>query len=319
MGSKAALLIGINYTSVPEATLGGCIDDVIGMKNMLVQHMGYREHDVVVLRDDDPLAMPTRANMTAALHKLMSSSSKCREIWFHYSGHGAQVQDPKAPTVYDSILVPIDYETCGFITDNELCAIFQYAKCPTFAVIDCCHSGNVCELQYTTEYISPGKFRTMKTNRPTMVNQNIVVFSGCKESQTAVDYFDQDDQQREGVFSDTFIDSFAALNYTCTIQDLFQHICTTLTAGGFTQTPVVSSSGTPLSWTFGQPQIPNIAQNFGLTQQMTAQQQKPQVVAPAPVPAVTHVKAEPVVIPFPLRSVPQTTRKRVQSRFSMLL
>lgn len=323
MGTKAALLVGINYTSVPEATLGGCIDDVVGMKTMLVQHMGYRDQDVVVLRDDDPQAMPTRANMTAALRQLMASSSKCSEIWFHYSGHGAQIQDPKSPTIYDSILVPVDYETSGFITDNELFAIFQYAKCPTFAVVDCCHSGNVCELPYVTEYVSPGKFRTVKTNRPTMVNPNVVVFSGCKENQTAGDFFDQDDQQREGVFSDTFLDSLAALNYTCSLQDLFQRICITLTAGGFTQTPVVSSSSTPLTWKFGINQMPGIAQQLGLTQQIDVlfqQQKQKQTTAPPPPPPLVaiHLLTEPVVPPLPIRIAPSRTRRpNVQARFSM--
>ena len=249
--SKAALLIGINYVTVPEATLGGCIDDVVNMKNLLVQHMGYAEENIVTLRDDVLDALPTRANIVAALQQIMTRSATCSEIWIHYSGHGTQLQDPRAVVTFDSVLVPLDYESSGFISDHELYAMFQYAKCPTFAIMDCCHSGNICELQYTTEYISPGVFRSLKTGRPPIVNQQIVVFSGCKESQTAEDVFDQGDKQREGLFTDTFLHTLADMNHTCSILDLYQRICMTLADGGHTQTPLLSSSGTPLSWQFG--------------------------------------------------------------------
>ena len=90
---KCALLVGINYTSVPGVTLSGCIDDVVNMKTAIVSKFGYNPANVVVLRDDvmtDVAHLPTKANILACLRSLISKSNQCTEIWVHYSGHGSQ-------------------------------------------------------------------------------------------------------------------------------------------------------------------------------------------------------------------------------------
>ena len=247
---KRALLIGINYTDVSGVSLRGCIDDIDGMKNTLVAHYGYDPANILMLRDDLKDYMPTRDNMMKALYQLMSASGKCSEIFIHYSGHGSQIQDPSSNDAYDSVIVPVDYQTNGLIADHELFTALQYSKCPTMVVMDCCHSGNVCELQYTTEYLYNDLFSTPKNKRPPMNNPNIVVFSGCKESQTAADIYDTDDRDYEGAFTDALLDALKLFQYSVSIKPLYQQVCRALEKGGFKQKPLVSSSSGNLSWVF---------------------------------------------------------------------
>jgi hypothetical protein len=248
--SKCALLIGINYTDVSGISLRGCIDDIVGMKTMLVSQYGFDPANILMLRDDMADHMPTRDNMMKAIYRLMSISSQCSEIWIHYSGHGSQIQDPSSKDAYDSVIVPVDYQTKGLIVDNELCTALQYSKCPTMVLMDCCHSGNVCELQYTTEYLDNNKFSTLKNKRPLMNNPNIVVFSGCKENQTAADMFDYDDRDYEGAFTDAFLDALKLYQYNVSIKPLYQRVCRALVEGGFAQKPMISSSSADLTWKF---------------------------------------------------------------------
>jgi metacaspase-1 len=80
---KLGLLIGINYTSVPECTLQGCINDINNMKQVLISQYGYDPSNICMLRDDDKTKMPTRAAMLAELSKIViaSKSTLCTEVW----------------------------------------------------------------------------------------------------------------------------------------------------------------------------------------------------------------------------------------------
>ena len=90
---KKALLIGINYKSIPSISLNGCIDDTINMRNMLIDAYGYDNSNIVMLRDDNPnlFIPPTKNNIMQQLQRLALQSSNLEEIWIHYSGHGSQI------------------------------------------------------------------------------------------------------------------------------------------------------------------------------------------------------------------------------------
>jgi hypothetical protein len=83
------------YSAPPPAKLNGCIEDIKNTSEILVDKYGYTDSNVVMLRDDitdSPETMPTKQNMMKALTDV-AESSKCEEIWIHYSGHGSQVRD----------------------------------------------------------------------------------------------------------------------------------------------------------------------------------------------------------------------------------
>lgn len=90
-GKRKALLIGINYAGTKSA-LKGCWNDVDNILNFLTTRGNYKKQDIVILtdRDQNPRSRPTRANMTTAMHWLVSGARPGDALFFHYSGHGGQ-------------------------------------------------------------------------------------------------------------------------------------------------------------------------------------------------------------------------------------
>jgi len=92
-GSRRALLIGINYFGT-RAELRGCINDVNNIKSLLVDAYKWSPTCIRVLTDNDGNNMPTRANIIAGLRWLAGGMTKGDVLFLHYSGHGAQIEDP---------------------------------------------------------------------------------------------------------------------------------------------------------------------------------------------------------------------------------
>ena len=62
--SKKALLIGINYLSIPANTLKGCINDIENMQEVLIGGLQYDSSNIVMMRDDlSGNVVPTRQNI----------------------------------------------------------------------------------------------------------------------------------------------------------------------------------------------------------------------------------------------------------------
>ncbi|PWN42937.1 peptidase C14 [Ceraceosorus guamensis] len=152
-GKRKALLIGINYRGT-RAELRGCWNDVENMKRFISQR-GYHSDDMVVLTDasSDPRSIPTRQNMTAAMHWLVRGAAPGDALFFHFSGHGGQAkatQGDEADGMNETIL-PLDYERAGQMEDDELHAIMVRplpVGCRLTALFDSCHSGTALDLPY---------------------------------------------------------------------------------------------------------------------------------------------------------------------------
>jgi len=169
-GKKKALMIGINYFNLPKGKgqLNGCINDVATMKKCIISH-GYPPENIRVYTDDQPNAMPTRANILAGIKWLLEGVQTGDALFFHYSGHGGQVDDSNSEESdgKDETIIPVDYRENGQITDDDLylamCAPLPPGSRLT-AVMDCCHSGTGMDLPYEhkaggasrAEEISPG-------------------------------------------------------------------------------------------------------------------------------------------------------------------
>jgi hypothetical protein len=253
---KLALLIGINYTSVPESTLQGCINDINNMKQVLISQYGYDASNICMLRDDDTTKMPTREAMLAELNKIViaSKSKLCTEVWIHYSGHGSQVKDTNndESSGYDSIIVPVDYKTAGYILDDDIYTIIKQIPCPTMILMDSCHSGSVCDLEWSFEYLNGSRFsRTMNSmNKRGIQNKNLVMISGCKDSGTSADIYDPEDKQPEGAFTDAFLRSLKQNKYKGPLWVVYRDTCIGLNRNGYTQKPVYSGTSPIMSWNF---------------------------------------------------------------------
>jgi len=150
-----ALLIGSNYRGTSNE-LHGCIPDVKAARARMLP-LGYT---VLPLMTDDAGStnLPTLANMVAALASLRDAliQSPGTRGYFHFSGHGTQVQrdkgDPAAAAdPYHEAMVPLDFNTSGFLLDSVYHdTLFKPlpAGVKVFAINDSCHSGTLPNLQF---------------------------------------------------------------------------------------------------------------------------------------------------------------------------
>jgi len=152
-GTKRAVLIGINYVGQPDNELGGCHNDVLNIKEYLMNVHDFKEENIQLLLDDDKNINPTKKNMMNAYKIIASQSDAGDVIYLHYSGHGSHKRDYSKDETdkQDETLVPVDYFRSGDISDDML-----YKKLVTkikkgvfvTSVMDCCHSGTILDLPY---------------------------------------------------------------------------------------------------------------------------------------------------------------------------
>lgn len=247
--TKRALLIGINYASIPDITLNGCVEDIINMRNVLIDAYDYQSSNIVLLRDDnsDPMFQPTLTNIMTQLQSLAHVSSPQDEIWVHYSGHGSLLQklNDTNPTHVDNILVPLDYPLRGFIREEDLLAVIQTIKCRAIFLFDCCHSGSMCDLPWSIQYNSPTSYSTIQNNTTAVNNPNIYIFSGCKDNQTSADTYSDVLGESIGAFTNAFIESLRKSRHNTSLLLLYRDVCIKLASEGYTQVPVLSLSKVP--------------------------------------------------------------------------
>jgi uncharacterized caspase-like protein len=245
---KKALLIGIDYATNPTVSLLGCINDVITIRNMLIDAYGYDEENITILRDnldydhDHGVDFePRKTNILDQLDKLVNNSEDVEEIWVHYSGHGSQlqVQNSKAK----DIIVPSNYLEEGVIQDDELLTKIEKisANCRAIFVFDCCHSGSICDMPWTFEFTFPNTVTRSQTNEIAMKNQQIFVLSGCRDNQTSADS-ENDLYQPSGAFTNAFLECLRESHHHIDIMDLYKKICVFLINQKYTQSPIFSSS-----------------------------------------------------------------------------
>lgn len=138
---KRALLVGINkYKSVPG--LQGSVNDIETMREILISRWGFMPRNITVLTDE----AATHDRILSALTDLVQVSGPEDTMYFHYSGHGSQVQDLNGDEDdgLDETLVPQDGRSGGVrdIVDDELDEIFSKLRTThVLVVLDSCHSG----------------------------------------------------------------------------------------------------------------------------------------------------------------------------------
>jgi len=151
-GTKRAVLIGINYVG-QQGELAGCHNDVLNMKEYLMDVHEFEEDNMHVLLDDGVHEDPTYDNIMNAYRQLVSSSVEGDCVYIHYSGHGGKVRDRDGDEAdgYDETLIPLDYMNAGQIKDDDLLrtlVIPMQRGVFVTSVMDCCHSGTVLDLPY---------------------------------------------------------------------------------------------------------------------------------------------------------------------------
>lgn len=231
--NKKALLIGINYRGSSHA-LHGCINDANNVRNMLLGK-GYKLEDIFMLTDDTP-TKPTRENILSALNALIASGAKT--LFFHYSGHGTQLPDQNGDERdgKDEAICPIDML---MIRDDDIRAILVKAKPEQniFCVIDACHSGTAADLGYNIVR-RKGSLTFARDNKYPDTPANIVMVSGCMDSQYSADAFIN--RQSQGALTYAFLFSIQ-YGQVQRLNELYNSIHKIIKRGRYRQYPHMSS------------------------------------------------------------------------------
>lgn len=256
---KRALLCGLNYIG-SDSELNGCINDVTNV-NKFLKGCGYQENDIKILTDLTE-TKPTRSNIENAIAWLVKDAKSGDTLFFHYSGHGTTVKDTSNDESdgKDSVLVPLDYEKMGPITDDWLYSnltIILPEGVTLWVLMDCCHSGTMLDLEFNIQCKSvpllngkvgpkpskvlgynssewSNKFAFVKENSKSTA-ADVFMFSGCWDNDTSADATIKN--QSQGAFTACFLEFIASNpNYSSKrLIDMLKEINCRLTINGFSQ------------------------------------------------------------------------------------
>jgi len=237
-GKRRALLIGVNYFGT-QAELRGCINDVHNLRSLLVETFGWDHGCIRTLTDDCHEAMPTRGNIERALQWLIEDVQPGDALFFHFSGHGAQEEDPNGfeEDGMHETLCPVDFQQAGMITDDQMneMLIRQLPEGARLtAVMDCCHSGTGLDLPWS----HTGHGWREETN-PFHTRGDVQMFSGCEDSDCSADACIAG--QAGGAMSSAFCDVLRT-DPCPAYPDLMMRLNELMQRRGFTQRPQLTSS-----------------------------------------------------------------------------
>lgn len=155
----------------------------------------WSDSNVVLLHDRGD--RPTRAAVVSALQAWRSGGKK--ERVFHFSGHGTQVEDLNGDEAdgLDEAICPLDFESEGVVTDDELHALLP-EQGTTLVVLDCCHSGTGVDLPY--RYDADGQAHIEAKPDPHKRRRFVVALSGCGDAQ------ESDATKRGGLMTQALLD-----------------------------------------------------------------------------------------------------------------
>lgn len=256
--SKAALIIGINYKGRQSVQLNGCVNDAEQIYSMLTEELDYSASSIEMLIDEPTelkpgrVGHPTKSNIIKGLNRLVElAKSGCQEVWLHYSGHGYYRWDQGLDENdgYDEMLIPSDYDSNGFISDDLIYRLFSSKlpeSCNGVVVMDCCHSGTMLDLRY--------KYRQAVDQQHLIENDritknNIICVSGCRDEEISQEaqYFERQEQaggklKTSGAMTLALITTLQRYDYNIHASVLIKELHKQLRSWGFNQQPQLTSS-----------------------------------------------------------------------------
>ncbi|WP_263081796.1 caspase family protein [Endozoicomonas sp. Mp262] len=254
------LLVAQNYTHSKYTNLKGCINDAINLRYFL-KKMGYPEKNIRLITDE-------KQNITTeqVIDEIEQIANKTTRHWMDwntviiaFSGHGSSSKERKTSQEKDKrdeLLVCGD----GCISDNKLHELLKLfdRKCNVFFSFDTCHSATMLDLQYicrsewnadTAEF----RLKRDKNSKYSYIAANVVMISGCRDSQTSADallqnperretrYFSRLNWSRQGAYTNTLLKLLKKSHANYKLLSLPLHLSESLHKR-FKQRPVLSSS-----------------------------------------------------------------------------
>ncbi len=148
---KLALLVGINNYKYSDkiSALGGSLNDVHDMRQVLIGKFEFAPENILVLTD----SQATHAAIINAIQTHLIAKAQPGDIVvFHYSGHGSQMKDVTHKMIngVDETIVPYDsrdpagtvFDISGAELHPLLLQLAKKTKNLTF-ILDSCHSGTL--------------------------------------------------------------------------------------------------------------------------------------------------------------------------------
>lgn len=247
-GLVKALLIGINYETIPELRLHGCINDAVHTKNLLERL--YPACKNVRLITDKTSVKPSKAAILEGIQWLVKDLKSGQTVYLHYSGHGTRVRDINGDerSGADSCICPYNGNVLELITDDELRAylVNQIPKgCKCVVVIDSCNSGTALDLRYTWKTSEPGKLSFDQDSSYAKTNGNVMFLSGCRDDQYAMDTVDAFGNGI-GALTNALLITWKTYGTNLKLKHLLWDVRKYLKENGYQQIPQIST-GTPSS------------------------------------------------------------------------
>lgn len=237
---RRAFLVGINYKG-SDCELGGCINDVISTKELLIRTYGYEESNILVFTDNSVIK-PTGANIRKGWQWLLSRSPAAdfnrsrytqfdaRDkpvLFFHYSGHGSQARDLTGDEKdgIDETICPIDFRTGGMITDDIIrteLATRVPSGAKLFSLVDACHSESSLDLLWNATVLKTGEFTLTRAGNYLATPGEVALISGCQDFDTSADIVVAGKGQ--GALTYAFLSVLKKANYNITYDKLLVEI-----------------------------------------------------------------------------------------------
>ncbi|WP_257306693.1 caspase family protein [Geothrix campi] len=258
---RTALCVGINqYQNFPSANLNGCVNDAHDMAALLKDLLGFEDSDIIQLTDQ----AATKANIMRELRRMVEGAlaSRYNHLVFTYAGHGTQVPDLNLDEFdrADEAFCPHDLAKSGpqwdrdhLIVDDELHDLFvQLPQTVILEILlDTSHSGAGLRaadllMDRKPRYLPPPsveafrdiEYRRARPGHIKLLEKGLshhILWTACKESQTAADAFMQGDWH--GAFTWHFCREAMASGNHLTRAKVLAKIRSDLSAAHFTQTP----------------------------------------------------------------------------------
>ena len=218
------------------------------MRKLLTDTFGWKPGpDNLRVLTDDGLGhgMPTKRNILESLRWLAAGVKPGDVLFFLFSGHGAQKEDPNGfeEDGMNETVLPIDFQKQGMITDDQMAEIIVHPLpegVRLTCLMDSCHSGTGLDLPWTWV---PGRGWREDVN-PFHCVADVQMFSGCEDAQCSSDggslY-----GQRAGAMTTAFGDVMRKLtsrNMALTYDELLQELHKAMRNGRFAQRPQLTSS-----------------------------------------------------------------------------
>jgi hypothetical protein len=228
-----AVLIGIQkYEMSSMHSLDGPYADIQNMSKFIksinlkcaIKILSDRRSNNILTESSDFIEA-TKNNIINELSNIYKGVNENECVFVYYSGHGSNINSQNKDeydTQYDQVMNVVNNE---IIIDSELHELLVSNRPPnidTFVIMDCCHSGDMLDLDYKLINSRFSRIRNFNKNKDKINKNNMrgktIMISGCSFTQSTTD------APKGGAFTKRFLDIMNDNNNNITYLNLFNDL-----------------------------------------------------------------------------------------------